>query len=47
MNNLNILINKVILALSVIKLFDFVKGRRVITKSIPALTVGISFSSIT
>ena len=46
-SSLRELTNKVILASSVIILFSFVKGSLVIMKSIPILTVGISFSSIT
>ena len=46
-NNFRALIIKVILASSLIMSFSFVKGNLVIIKSIPVLTVGISFSSIT
>ena len=46
-NNLSALIIKVIFASSVIILFSLVNGNLVIIKSIPVLTVGISFSSIT
>ena len=46
-NNLSALIIKVIFASSVINLFSLVNGNLVIIKSIPVLTVGISFSSIT